>query len=111
MKLLETQSIYYIVVNHETEKDSDHNYEVTKFWNTVQNKKDLMSYSNKMKYEVKIKSYYVLELNKYNKQYIDVFNQGKNSDGSPRNPKISISMKNLNNFLVHIIEFDDEDIN
>ena len=111
MKLLETQSIYYIVANHETEKDSDHNYEVTKFWNTVQNKKDLMSYSNKMKYRVKIKSYYVLELNKYNKQYIDVFNQGKNSDGSPRNPKISISMKNLNNFLVHIIEFDDEDIN
>lgn len=111
MKLLETQSIYYIVANHETEKDSDHNYEVTKFWNTVQNKKDLMSYSNKMKYRVKIKSYYVLELNKYNKQYIDVFNQGKNSDGSPRNPKISISMKNLNNFLVHIIEFDDEDTN
>ena len=111
MKLLETQSIYYIVANHETEKDSDHNYEVTKFWNTVQNKKDLMSYSNKMKYGVKIKSYYVLELNKYNKQYIDVFNQGKNSDGSLRNPKISISMKNLNNFLVHIIEFDDEDTN
>ena len=111
MKLLETQSIYYIVANHETEKDSDHNYEVTKYWNTVQNKDDLMSYSNKMKYGVKITSYYILELNKYNKQYIDVFNQGKNSDGSPRNPKISISMKNLNNFLVHIIEFDDEDIN
>lgn len=111
MKLLETQSIYYIVANHETEKDSDHNYEVTKFWNTVQNKKDLMSYSNKMKYGIKIKSYYILELNKYNKQYIDVFNQGKNSDGSPRNPKISISMKNLNNFLVHIIEFDDDDTN
>lgn len=111
MKLLETQIIYYIVVNHETEKDSDHNYEVTKFWNTVQNKKDLMSYFNKMKYGVKIKSYYVLELNKYNKQYIDVFNQGKNSDGSPRNPKISISMKKINNFLVHIIEFDEEGTN
>ena len=111
MKLLETQIIYYIVANHETEKDSDHNYEVTKFWNTVQNKKDLMSYFNKMKYGVKIKSYYVLELNKYNKQYIDVFNQGKNSDGSPRNPKISISMKKINNFLVHIIEFDEEGTN
>ena len=107
MKLLENQSIYYIVANHETEKDSDHNYQVTKFWNKVQNKGNLMSYSNKMKYGVKLKSYYILELNRYNKQYIDVFNQGKNSDGSPRNPKISISMKNLNNFLVHIIEFND----
>ena len=31
--------------NHETEKDSDHNYEVTKYWNTVQNKDDLKEFS------------------------------------------------------------------
>ena len=111
MKLLETQSIYYIVANHETEKDSDHDFEVTKYWNKLQNKNDLMSYSKKMKYSVKLKSYYILELNKYNKKYIDVFHQGKNSDGSPRNPKISINIKNLNNFLVHIIEFDEENTN
>ena len=108
MNLLENQSIYYIVANHETEKDSAHNYEVTKYWNSVQNKDNLMSYSKKMKYGVKIKSYYILELNKYNKQYINIFHQGKNSDGSPRNPKISISIKNINNFLVHCIKFDDE---
>lgn len=106
MKLLEDQSIYYIVANHETEKDSSHNYIVTKYWNTLQNKDNLMSYSEKMKYGVTIKSYYILELNKYNKKYIDIYNQGKNSDGSTRNPKICISMKNINNFLVHIIEFD-----
>ena len=108
MDLLENQSIYYIVANHETEKDSDHDYKVTKYWNKVQNKKDLMSYSGKMKYEVKLKSYYILELNKYNKQYIDEFHQGKNSDGSPRNKKIIIKRKNINNFLVHVIEFDEE---
>ena len=108
MDLLETQSIYYIVANHETEKDSDHNYEVTKYWNSVQNKDDLMSYSEKMKYRVKIKSYYILELNKYNKKYIDEFHQGKNSDGNARNKKIIIKKNNINNFLVHVIEFDDE---
>ena len=108
MKLLDTQSVYYVVANHETEKDKDHDYVVTKYWNEQQNKKNLMSYSSKMKYSIKLKSYYILELNKYNKKYIDVFNQGKNSDGSPRNPKISISIKNINNFLVHIIEFNEE---
>lgn len=109
MKLLENQSIYYIVANHETEKDSNHNYEVTKFWNKKQNKKDLMSYGRKMKNSVKIKSYYILEFNKFNKKYIDIFYQGKNSDGSPRNPKICISMKKIDNFLVHIVEFDEKD--
>lgn len=108
MDLLENQSIYYIVANHDTEKDKDHNYVVTTYWNNQQNKTDLMSYANKMKYSVKIKSYYVLELNKYNRKYIDIYHQGKNSDGSPRNPKISISMKNINNFLVHIVEFDEK---
>ena len=106
MNLLENQSIYYIIVNHETEKDKDHGYVVTKFWNSQQNKSDLMSYSNKMKYSVTLKSYYILELNKYNKKYIDIYYQGKNSDGKPRNPKINISMKNIDNFLVHIINFD-----
>ena len=107
MNLLDNQNVYYIVANHETEKDKDHDYMVTKYWNSQQNKKDLMSYSNKMKYSVRIKSYYVLELNKYNKKYIDIYHQGKNSDGTPRNPKISISIKNINNFLVHVINFDE----
>jgi len=106
MNLLENQSIYYIVANHETEKDKDHNNIVTKYWNKKQSKDDLLSYANKMKYSVKIKSYYILELNKYNKKYIDIYHQGRNSDGRPRNPKISISMKNINNFLVHTIDFD-----
>ncbi len=109
MNLLENQSVYYVVANHETEKDKEHDNIVTKYWNQQQNKDNLLSYSNKMKYSVKIKSYYILELNKYNKKYIDIYHQGKNSDGSPRNPKISISIKNINNFLVHTIEFDEID--
>lgn len=108
MNLLENQSVYYIVANHYTEKDKDHNFAVTKFWNKSQNKTNLMSYSNKMKYSVTIKSYSVLELNKYNKKYIGIYNQGKNSNGKPREPKINIKEKDIPNFLVHNVDFDDD---
>lgn len=108
MNLIENQSIYYIVCNHETEKDKDHNYVVTEFWNEVQNKKNTHSYGDKMKYSVKITEYYVLEINKYNKKYLKVFHQGKNSNGKPREPKIMIPNKYIENFRVHIVEFDDK---
>ena len=61
-----------------------------------------------MKHSVSLKNYLILEINKYNMKYLDIFKQGKNSDGKPRNPKIMISNKNINNFLVHIVEFKDE---
>ena len=107
MSLIENQSIYYIVCCHETEKDKNHNFVVTEFWNKSQYKTDLHSYGNKMKYSVKLKKYYILEINKYNKKYLKIFNQGKNSDGKPREPKIMIPDKYIENFLVHIVKFDD----
>lgn len=108
-KLLESGNIYYIVCNHETEMDKDHNYVVTSFWNTAQNKSDLSSYSSKMKYEVHLTSYYILEINKFNYKYVDIYNQGKNSDGKPRSPKILISANNFGNFLIHTVEFAEKD--
>ena len=107
MKLIDKQSIYYVVCGHETEKDKNHDFVVTEFWNKAQNKTDLHSYGNKMKYSIKITKYYILELNKYNKKYLEIFKQGKNSDGKPREPKIMIPEKNIENFIVHIVEFDD----
>lgn len=105
MKVLQSDSLYYIVLNHDTEKDRDHRNKVAIFWNTKLGKVNLLSYANKMKYSVKLTSYYVLEINKFNKQYLDVFHQGHNSDGSPRNPKIQIKNKNIGNFLIHQMEF------
>ena len=107
MDLIEKQSVYYIVCSHETEKDKNHGFVVTEFWNRAQNKTDLHSYGNKMKYSVKITKYYILEINKYNKKYLEIFKQGKNSDGKSREPKIMIPDKYIENFLVHIVEFDD----
>lgn len=107
MNILENQSIYYIVCNHTTEKDKDHGLKVTEFWNRKLNKTDLKSYGKKMKYKVSVKSYYILELNKYNKKYITMYNQGRNSDGKPRRPKIYITNRNIPNFLVHVLDFTD----
>lgn len=106
MDLLEKQSIYYVVCNHDTKKDKDCNYEVTEFWNEQLNKSNKRSYGNKMKNSVYLKGYQILELNKYNKKYIDIYHQGKNSNGNPRNPKIMISEKNIGNFLVHFVDFE-----
>lgn len=105
MNVIKNESIYYVVVNHDTEKDRDHNNEVTEFWNRQLGKKDLYSYANKMKNSVKLTSYYILEINKENKQFLDEFKQGHNSDGNPRQKKIQIKKKNLDKFLIHQMEF------
>ena len=105
MDVIKDKSVFYVVCNHDTERDRAHGNEVTIFWNTQLGKKNLLSYSKRMKNSVTLTSYCVLEINRFNKQYLDVFHQGHNSDGSPRNPKISIKSKNIGNFLIHQINF------
>lgn len=98
------KSVYYIVFNHDTEKDKDHNYVVTKYWNTALGKLDnLRSYSSKMKYSVHLTSYMIIEINKKNYHYLnDSFQKGFiNSDGKCRTSKISINKMELPNFIIH----------
>ena len=64
-----------------------------------------MSYSNKMKNSVELTSYLILEINRFNSQYLNIFKQGHNSDGNPRAPKISIKKQNISNFLIHQVNF------
>lgn len=99
--LLTYNKIWYIVFNHNTYRDSEYNFEVTMFWNKEQNKDNLMSYSNKMKHNISFTDFKILEINNYNKQYLSDFNQGKNSNGMPREKKIKIDKKCLNNFLIY----------
>lgn len=103
----EYKKIWYIVFSHHTEKDCNYEGEVTKFWNlAINNKhqkagikkhKELDSYLSKMKKSVKLDNFVILEINKINFKHLKIFNQGKNSDGNPRNTKISISKKDLEN--------------
>ncbi len=100
----EKSHVYYIVCEHSTEKDSLHNYEVTKFWNAAQGKTNLMSYSARMKNRVQLKRVYMLDINYSNREYLTKFKQGLNSNGKPREPKIMIEQDNLQHFIVDQIE-------
>ena len=109
MNLLESKDfnnhLYYIVCEHDTCRDKDHKYEVTKFWNKAQNKENEMSYSNKMKNSVKLLKYYVLDINKENKCYLTKFRQGINSDGKLREPKIMIDSDDFDKFMIIEMKF------
>jgi hypothetical protein len=103
--------IWYVVFNHNTIKDTDKNLEVTHFWNTEINKvnskkqKSLNSYISKMKNEITFTNFQILEFNQYNINYLEQFKQGKNNNGKARKIKVSISKKNINNFLIYNSNF------
>lgn len=100
----ETSHIYYIVCEHATEKDSQYDYEVTKFWNAELEKDDLLSYHKRMKNNVTLKRVYILDINYGNKEYLSMFKQGINSNGKPRAPKIMIEHDNLSHFILEEIK-------
>lgn len=93
--------LWYIVFNHNTNKDKDFNYEVSKYWNSVQGKPNLKSYGDKMKHSIEFTDFEILELNKYNIHHLSEFKQGINSDGNIRAPKIKINQKEIPHFLIY----------
>ncbi len=93
--------IWYVVFNHNTEKDSDFKNEVTIFWNKEKGKEDIFSYAKKMKNNISFTDFKILEINAYNIKHLSIFNQGKNSNGKPRPPKIKIKKRDINNFLIY----------
>ncbi len=102
--------VYYICALCECEKDSKHNYEVTKLWNSYRepskryvNIEEIKSgYGNKMKYSVKIKEFNILKIDKtmYEILKLQPYKQGKNSDGKPRQPKLKITKDLISNMSV-----------
>lgn len=92
--------IYYVVCEHSTSKDSEHGFEVTRFWNMAQHKDNLMSYSGKMKNRVILKKALVLDINAGNRVHLTKFKQGVNSNGALRQPKIMVENDKLEHFLL-----------
>ena len=92
--------IYYIVCEHNTEKDSEHEFEVTYYWNRALGKENLLSYSKRMKNNVELTHAYIFDINASNKRYLSKFAQGVNSNGRPREPKIMIDQENFSRFLL-----------
>jgi hypothetical protein len=93
--------IWYVALRFSKEKDSDHNFEVTKLWDSLRGGKYAASgykdisdrYGKKMKYSITIKSAQILNIDESTYEILKQhpFNQGKNSDEHPRYPKIKIN--------------------
>ncbi len=92
--------VYYICALYDSEKDSKHGYETSKYWNTLRDEDkqyttdaELQSRAGKqMKYSVKIRSINILKIDKdvYEILKQNPFKQGRNSDGKARNPKLKV---------------------
>lgn len=93
--------IWYVVVSHSSLKDSVKSYEVTRYWNELLGKSNLLSYGSRMKNTIILKNLSILEINSFNKKYVQIFNQGKNSNGNYREPKIKINKGVIDNFLIY----------
>ncbi|MCF0158952.1 MAG: hypothetical protein HUJ83_10640 [Veillonella sp.] len=93
---------WYVIYEHETEKDSDHDYEATLFWNKMLGKDDSMSYCTRMKHSVNFKKMFIIEINRINfYEILSSFNQGRQPSGEKRNPKFTINKRNIDNYVVY----------
>lgn len=105
-------TVYYICCLYKAEKDSLHDYEVTKFWNsclrdvgkrysTLEELKN--GYGRKMKYSVKPKMLCVLKIDEciYDVLKDKPFNQGLNSDGNERKPKLKITKSMMQEIMIY----------
>ena len=100
--------VYYICCLFTPEKDSKHNYVVTKFWNQLRDhpyeteEEIANGYGKKMKYSVTFKKMYVLKIDKCAYEILknSPFKQGRNSNGKPRKPKLKIKKDEIEAFSV-----------
>ena len=94
-------TVYYICCLYKAEKDSDHQYEVSRYWNdhvrdankrydSVDELKE--RYGKRMKYSVKPETLCVLKIDEIVYEILkkNPFAQGTNSDGKDRKPKLKV---------------------
>ena len=106
-------TVYYICCLYKAEKDSDHGYEVTRFWNTLRdvpydNEDDIRNrYGKRMKFSVEPRRLCVLKIDQITYELLkrNPFNQGLNSDGNERKPKLKVTKDMINALSVFSQEF------
>lgn len=106
-------TVYYICCLYKAEKDSEHEYDVTKFWNTLRdvpydNEQDIKNrYGKRMKYSVEPKKLCVIKIDQITYELLkkNPFAQGLNSDGSERKPKLKVNKDMINALSVFSQEF------
>lgn len=97
--------LWYVIYEHETIKDSEHNNEMAKermnLIGTPYVDGERISYASRMKHSVKFKRMRIYELNRINmNEALTAFNQGHQPDGSARRPKFLINKQNIDNCIV-----------
>lgn len=102
--------VLYFCCLYVAEKDSSHGYQVTKFWNTHRDRPYTSEeeienrYGKKMKYSVTPKEFRILNIDKTALEILKTkpFNQGRNSDGKERKPKLKVSKGFIEALTIHI---------
>lgn len=84
--------LWYIVFEFSPEKDSDHNFETTMWWNKKLNKDKLLSYSTRMKYSIAFESMNIYEINQFAFKYLKEFEVSP-CNGKQREKKYRIPNK------------------
>lgn len=84
--------LWYIALDFTPEKDSEHDYETTKWWNQKLGKADEMSYCKRMKYAIRIHKMDIYEITKNTVPYLGIY-QPSPCDGKARKPKYKIPNK------------------
>ena len=85
--------LWYLTIEFTPEKDSNHDYVTTKWWNTQLGKTDrLMSYSSRMKYSIQIERMEIFEINTISISYLKEYLVSP-CNGKPRRLKYKIPNK------------------
>lgn len=110
-------TVYYICLLYKADKDSAHDYAVTRYWNTLRDEDkaytDLESIRNggkNMKYSVTLQSLNVLKIdrNAYEIVKENPFYQGRNSNGKAREPKLKIKKDLIESLSIYSVNFGEE---
>lgn len=105
------EKLWYVIYEHETEKDLLHNNEMAiKRMHLIGDDKykgtEKISYAKKMKHSVNFLQMKIFELNRINlNETLSIFNQGHQPNGTVRKPKFLINKKNIENFIVYSFKF------
>lgn len=85
--------LWYVALDFTPEKDSDHGYVTTRWWNRRLGKLDnLMSYCKRMKYAIQIHRLDIYEITRSTIPYLDIYLPSP-CDGKERRPKYKIPNK------------------
>lgn len=106
--------VYYVCCLFKSEKDSQHGYQVTRFWNTLRDEpytseEDIKNrYGKQMKFSITPKRICVLKIDSiiYDILKRNPFAQGLNSDGNERKPKLKVNKDMIEALTVFSSTFD-----